>query len=276
MVFRFGSATEWKLIFTRICAGVVLKFMLGSDDLVWLSPFMAKARSVREKTNIGTKYVLSVLFLTMLACALAVLIHLAAKTGNGDDLADEIIATIAAGLLLAYAIYMAWDEGYFNAITGAVSPDEEEKKQGYGTLEPEEEEEEEELGYIKTAVKDALVAMSDVYDTYCSCVDADTRELARDLDDDDDHDTSVVVVAFLGSMDDFMVYFTLALSSQLTWFELTVGVTIGAILIALIVGVLLQSSETLANAVEVIPVPLILAGLAAFILVTAWTSFDGL
>lgn len=284
--YKLSKESTWTEACYRIAIGVVLKFMLGSDDLVWLSPFMARARSVQQKVDIGTKYVLSVLVLTLLACALAVLIHTAAHRGQSDELVDEIIATVAAFLLFSYAMYMAKEEGYFASICGGdakdsaiavESEDDAAKKEAaeagdYGAVERPEEEAEE-LGPFKEAIKSALVSMSDTFDAYCSCVDEDTRELSKDLDDDEDQ--GVVIVAFLGSMDDFMVYFTLALSHELTWFELAVGVTIGGILIALIVGALLQSSERLANAVESVPVPFVLTGLAILILVSAWTSFDG-
>ena len=82
--------------------------------------------------------------------------------------------------------------------------------------------------------------------------------------------SDVVVVAFLGSVDDFMVYFTIALSNRITWIELLIGVTIGAIMIALVVGTLLEASETLANFVQTIPVPLVLATLSVYIIASAW------
>lgn len=286
--YKLSKESSWSYIALRICIGIVLKFMLGSDDLVWLAPFMARARTVPQKVDIGIKYVSSVLFLTLLACALAAVIHMVAHSGSGDELVDECIATVAACLLFAYAMHMARDEGYFSKLCHQEQPavaeadeaaksDETLKKEAnevgdYGTV-PLQQGEEEELGPIKAAVKNTLLCMSDTFDAYCSCVDADTRELSKDLEDESD--TSVVIVAFLGSMDDFMVYFTLALSHELTWFELAAGVTIGGILIALIVGALLQSSETLAHAVESVPVPLILIGLSALILISAWTDFDG-
>lgn len=274
-MYKVSKDTAWLQILWRICIGVGLKFMLGSDDIVWLAPFMARARTVQHKMDIGIKYVISVLFLTLVACALAVLIHTAAHSGKGDEIVDECIATVAAFLLFAYAIHMAYVDQYFSSCIGKaeVAPDEEEdnKRDGYGAI-VDEDDEEKNLGPFKSTIKRSLTQMSETCDMYCSCVDADTRELSKDLDDENDN---VVIVAFLGSMDDFMVYFTLALSHQLTWFELSLGVTIGGILIALIVGVLLQASTTLANAVESIPVPLVLAGLSVFILVSAWTSFDG-
>eukprot|EP00633_Aureoumbra_lagunensis_P002310 CAMPEP_0197295648 /NCGR_PEP_ID=MMETSP0890-20130614/36148_1 /TAXON_ID=44058 ORGANISM="Aureoumbra lagunensis, Strain CCMP1510" /NCGR_SAMPLE_ID=MMETSP0890 /ASSEMBLY_ACC=CAM_ASM_000533 /LENGTH=152 /DNA_ID=CAMNT_0042771745 /DNA_START=273 /DNA_END=731 /DNA_ORIENTATION=- len=81
---------------------------------------------------------------------------------------------------------------------------------------------------------------------------------------------SVVVVAILGSMDDFFVYFAVAVAGQLSAYELMAGVTIGAFLIALIVGVLLQSSRILASYIELIPVPFVLLGLSVFILIETW------
>mmetsp|Transcript_25629 Transcript_25629/g.83028 ORF Transcript_25629/g.83028 Transcript_25629/m.83028 type:complete len:547 (+) Transcript_25629:78-1718(+) len=114
---RANYASTFVVTLTRIGVSVVLKFMLGSDDLVWLAPFMARAKKVREKCVVGAKYTCSVLFLTLLACALAMLIHAAARRGeSNDDRVDEIVATVAAGLLMTYAVYMAHDEGYFDGI----------------------------------------------------------------------------------------------------------------------------------------------------------------
>ena len=67
-----------------------------------------------------------------------------------------------------------------------------------------------------------------------------------------------------------MVYFALSLSGKITWLELFLGVTIGAVAIALVVGTLLEASETLANFVQTIPVPLVLATLSVYIIASAW------
>ena len=291
---------------------IALKFMLGGDDLVWLAPFMARAKGIRGKTVISVKYTMSVLFLTLVACALAVLIHAAAARSKADDeLVDEIIATIAATLLIAYSLYMAEQDGYFEALKARMillvrgkEPEESllpsDSGTGYGTM-ADDDNDDEDLGPVKLAVMRSLLKMNACVDAACSCCaksgdeqkidaeDAPPPTAAPLVDDDDANvdedeedegkkkaDNSVIIVAFLGSMDDFMVYFTLALSSQLTWYELAIGITIGSIFIALIVGSLLESSERVAGCVERIPVPLILTGLAVFILVSAWTQFDGL
>mmetsp|Transcript_6764 Transcript_6764/g.9468 ORF Transcript_6764/g.9468 Transcript_6764/m.9468 type:complete len:304 (+) Transcript_6764:33-944(+) len=291
-----------RLVLIHIGIGILLKFMLGSDDLVWLAPFMAKARNVREKISVGTKYVMSVLFLTLLACAMAVTIHYGARSsGNGSDdsdKADEVIATIAAALLIGYAMHMAHEEGYFDSVEKIVVAKPVGEKEGlttegedaltpvsgenknYGSVETggnDDDGDEEELGPIKTAIRDGLLALNDAADVVCPCCAASEQEKeASDSTPDKKADNSVIIVAFLGSLDDFMVYFTLALSNQISWYALAIGVSLGAVLIAIIVGTLLQSSETLAALVETIPVPLILCGLAVFILVTTWTGFDGL
>jgi len=314
---RSNYASEITVTITRIGVSILLKFMLGSDDLVWLAPFMARAKRAHEKVIIGAKYTASVVFLTLLACALATLIHAVASKSSDDDRIDETIATIAAGLLVAYAAYMAETEGYRSACVARFFPQEkaddgllaeESTTTSYGTLEENEnddDDDDDDLGPVKVAVRDALLhcnaCVETSFDTLtcggCACclsssetsddVDKekkqDEKDRSRDLSPEDleaarkkeKADNSVIIVAFLGSMDDFMVYFTLALSSQLAWYELAIGITIGSILIALIVATLLQSSERVASCVEVIPVPLVLVGLAAFILVSAWTSFDG-
>mmetsp|Transcript_15882 Transcript_15882/g.64037 ORF Transcript_15882/g.64037 Transcript_15882/m.64037 type:complete len:324 (+) Transcript_15882:268-1239(+) len=317
-------AANFQVVIARICIGVLLKFMLGGDDLVWLAPFMARAKKVHQKVNVGVKYVLSVLFLTALACALAFGIHTAAMSQSDDDLVDQIIATVAAVLLVAYSVHMAVEEGYVDAARehwnawlkahgfssrspsdaalakppsesadliaaaaqgvteyGAVETqpvvDDENSSRGEGGGAGNDDDDDEELGPIKACVRDSLLACDTAAERACFCCrwgDDDDDDTKKTEEEERAH-RSVVIVAFLGSMDDFMVYFTLALSKQLSWYELTMGVTIGAILIALIVGSLLQSSESLAACVESIPVPLVLIGLAAFIVISAWTEFDG-
>ena len=47
---------------------------------------------------------------------------------------------------------------------------------------------------------------------------------------------AIVVVAMLGSLDDFTVYFALAASGRFTWYELCVGTVCGCAVLALVVA----------------------------------------
>ena len=71
------------------------------------------------------------------------------------------------------------------------------------------------------------------------------------------------------------VYFTLALSARITWVELVIGVTIGAVMIAAVVGVLLEASETLTNCIENVPVPFVLVCLAVYLVISCWVPNFG-
>ena len=68
-----------------VCIGILLKFMLGSDDLVWLSPFMAKA-SLATKVRMGYKYVGTVFVLTVIAVCVA--LGLTSAAGSDERVAD--------------------------------------------------------------------------------------------------------------------------------------------------------------------------------------------
>ena len=72
------------------------------------------------------------------------------------------------------------------------------------------------------------------------------------------------------------VYFSLALSARITWVELLIGVTIGAVMIAAVVGVLLEASETLTNCIENVPVPFVLVGLAVYLIISCWVPNFGM
>ena len=96
----------------QICVAFLLKWILGSDDLVWLAPFMARVTWAR-KVKVCYKYVLSVLLLMGVVASGSLAIQ---KVGSsGERLADDIIGTTAAVLLLGYSLHMAKDEGYFDS-----------------------------------------------------------------------------------------------------------------------------------------------------------------
>ncbi|KAH8095862.1 hypothetical protein JL720_3196 [Aureococcus anophagefferens] len=221
----------------NVGVGILMKWMLGSDDLVWLAPFMARGQA-RHKCRMAFKYVVSVAFLTLVACGLGAIVTATATSGSGDA-ADEAVGTIAGALLLASP--STWrGEGYRRCAP--------EKGGGGGG--------DEAPSRIEAALATSLKSASD----------ARRRRGRRALRAQKD----IVVVAFLGSLDDFMVYFALSLSGKITWLELFLGVTIGAVAIALVVGTLLEASEALSDLVEDVPVPLVLALVAVYIVASSW------
>jgi hypothetical protein len=265
-----------------VLMGIGLKWMLGSDDLVWLSPFMAKG-DVRHKLRMSGKYIVSVLFLSTLAIFLAWCINRAAHSSGGSQrIAEHAIGTVGGLLLAAYSFHMAREEGYFKRCGGPSGDDDDdddddgdeemdEKGGAYGALAVEDggAAAEEESGAVTAALTTGLEGLSACMDAACFCcpADADAEEPTKKSKK---AQQDIIVVAFLGSMDDFMVYFSLALSNRITPVELLIGVLIGAVLIALTVGTLLEASETLANFVESIPVPLVIFLLAIYITTSAW------
>ena len=66
------------------------------------------------------------------------------------------------------------------------------------------------------------------------------------------------------------VYFSILLSAKVGPFAFVIGTTLGAVVIAFIVGVILEASESIAHCVQSVPVPAVLAALAAYIIVDAW------
>mmetsp|Transcript_23885 Transcript_23885/g.76806 ORF Transcript_23885/g.76806 Transcript_23885/m.76806 type:complete len:289 (-) Transcript_23885:1301-2167(-) len=251
---------------THIGVSILLKLMLGSDDLVWLAPFMARPKTVSGKSVVGMKYVSSVVSLTLLACALAVIVQTAARQATNSQQVDEIISTVAAGLLIAYSIYLAHDEGYFRV---GRQDDDDDAVSLAGPLDAPLVSDVESTDDLGRAEDDSNSTDRKDDDARSEAAPVPPPSTKKKKDDN-----GVIVVAFLGSLDDFMVYFTLALSAQLQWYELSIGIALGSVVIAAAVGTLLQSSEGLAGCIERIPVPLILLGLAALILVAAWTGLD--
>ena len=135
-----------------------------------------------------------------------------------------------------------------------------------------EDSDEEEPGPAQKCAADAVYGCSRGLDLACACLDDDEDE---DLVKTGKKDRDIAVVAFLGCMDDFMVYFSIALADKVPFQDLIIGTALGAVIIALVVGGLLEASETLAGYVELIPVPLVLAALGVYIVVSAfWPALD--
>ena len=252
-----------------VATGFVLKWLLGSDDLVWLAPFMVRG-SLRHKVRIGIKYVLSVTVLTVVACVLAVAIN----SSSGSKVADEVIGTAAGVLLLAFALHMAHEEGYLERCEG--SPEAAgAAEEGYGAVAPvhdgaNDEDDEEEMGPLKTALSAQLEGASGCLDAVLCCGDESDDEGGDDEKKQARSTRDVLVVAFLGSMDDFMVYFSIALADRIPTSELVVGIALGAVSIAVVVGALLEASEAVASCVEAIPVPLVLGLLGVWVVASSW------
>ncbi|KAH8062563.1 hypothetical protein JL722_3485 [Aureococcus anophagefferens] len=243
----------------NVGVGILMKWMLGSDDLVWLAPFMARGQA-RHKCRMAFKYVVSVAFLTLVACGLGAIVTATATSGSGDA-ADEAVGTIAGALLLASP--STWRA---TRATERCAP-EEGGGGGGGDEAP---------SRIEAALATSLKSASDAFDgvadvALCGSGEAgDGQALLKDPDRAAKAQKDIVVVAFLGSLDDFMVYFALSLSGKITWLELFLGVTIGAVAIALVVGTLLEASEALSDLVENVPVPLVLALVAVYIVASSW------
>ena len=73
-----------------------------------------------------------------------------------------------------------------------------------------------------------------------------------------------------GNLDDLLVYFTIALTCTLRWYELVLGTVIGAALLVTAVSTCLQNSHRATACVSEIPVSLILTALATYIIISAF------
>ena len=225
-----------------IGAAVVLKLICGADDCVWLAPFLAKARGAAAKAKVGCKYVCTVVLITCVAAGLALGIRRIAAPAERK--ADEGIGTAAGILLILYALYTAREDGWFPCCP------------------PDEEDEEEE----ESMVADALTKLS----ACCDCMDDEEEPLLQKTAEERRSERDVLVVAFLGTMDDLVVYFSVAVSGKIPGVDLVIGTTVGAVALSLVVGSLLEFSERASACVQKVPIPVVLVALACYIIVDAW------
>ena len=62
------------VIFGYVATAILLKFLFGIDDVVWLAPFMAREVS-HGRLVIAVKYVLINFTICAIAVALAIIVH---------------------------------------------------------------------------------------------------------------------------------------------------------------------------------------------------------
>ena len=229
-----------------IGAAVVLKLICGADDCVWLAPFLAKAKGAAAKAKVGCKYVITVLIITCVAAGLALAIRRIAAPA--ERRADEGIGTAAGILLILYALYTAREDGWFPCCP------------------PDEDDDDEE----ESMVADALTKLS----SCCDCVDDEEEPLLQKTAEERRSERDVLVVAFLGTMDDLVVYFSVAVSGKIPGVDLVIGTTVGAVALALCVGGLLEFSERASACVQKVPIPVVLVALASYIIVDAWHPLE--
>lgn len=234
-----------------------LKLTLGTDDLVWLAPFMAKEHTRAGKLKVIVLYGSSVTFLVGVAALIGAIFNTA---GDRVEQLKFWTKVAAGGLLLLYSLNMAKDDGWLTRC-------------GLQGEESDEEEEAGENGPEQQAAEEGAVPAE---------ADGGTRSLSSGLLDKGPTERSpatasttssssrkknnnIVVVAMLGSLDDFTVYLVLATSGMFCWYELLVGTFTGCMVLAAIVA-LVTESEVVGKVLEKIPVWMVLGALAVYIL----------
>ncbi len=117
-------------------------------------------------------------------------------------------------------------------------------------------------------VADALTKLS----ACCDCMEDEEEPLLKTAEERRS-ERDVLVVAFLGTMDDLVVYFSVAVSGKIPGIDLIIGTTLGAVALALCVGTLLEFSERASACVQKVPIPVVLVALACYIIVDAFPAY---
>lgn len=186
--------------------------------------------------------------------------------------------------MTSFSLSLAWEEGYFDSPRRWLyrlwrSREEAGEIESLSTFEGDKSYEtaasttaskgDHDTGMLKTMIQELLESILDTHNT--TQTTPDNEHIGEECDNDLELN-NVIIVASLGSMDDFVVYLTIALSGIFEWYELVLGLWLGATLISVFVASLLAVSGTFASYVALIPIPVVFLLLAVYIVVTAFSS----
>ena len=213
------------VIFGYVGTAILLKFLFGIDDVVWLAPFMAREVS-HGRLVIAVKYVLINFTICAIAVALAIIVHTSIHHGarHAEDLADKIIACFASALLLLYAYYIAKQDGVCGELEDGEDPPD---KSEYTPLHEIEDEEDPAGPRRRSGTTGLDTRPSDVSDFEDEADDLGCHErlvvgcLSSGLEPSspgkDEARRRFVIVAVLGNLDDFLMYFSIVVSLHFCW-----------------------------------------------------------
>jgi len=268
-----------------IASAILLKLVFGIDDIVWLAPFLAREGTVKGRVVVGVKYVLVNLTLCAIAVACAEIVHasLHHAAARRERIADKVIACIAGALLLLYAAHLVRTEGWCARTDGMTDDKRVEAVREQNPLLDDEradakraEDDDRRRG---RAASDEFVPFESESDELTCCEQAIVSCLSTGLEPadpgSDEARRRFIIVAALGNLDDFIVYFSIVVGTHFCWYEFIAGTTIGAILIATVLGTCLTYCDCLADCLKHVPLTLILVCMAVYIVVQAFVPEFG-
>ena len=179
---------------------------------------------------IAVKYVLINFTICGIAVALASIVHVSIHHGarHAEDLADKIIACFASALLLLYAYYIAQQDGVCGELEESDDPPD---KSEYTPLHEIEDEEDPFAAGPRRRSATGLDAGSptgsvdlddEADDLGCHerlVVGCLSSGLEPSSPGKDEARRRFVIVAVLGNLDDFLMYFSIVVSLHFCWWE---------------------------------------------------------
>ena len=250
-----------------ILAAVVTKLSSSIDDVVWLLPFVS---ATNKRLCMAVTYILVNMVVTIAAVGISfggrTLFEFILKDDTSYWNAERILALGSGVVLLFYSVYLLYDW-----IMERKEDSEENKQQS-------------ELVEIANVPAQAEVAVtaSDETEQLTKEHDASEDDGNNLIDDDEDGEikedkqrtvSRLVVVAILGSLDDFAVQVALLLAETFQWYQLLIGVFIGSTIVTifcLCVGYI----SCIVKYIERIPIWTIILILAIYTIVSAFVNIE--
>ena len=253
-----------------ILAAIVTKLSSSIDDIVWLLPFVSPTNKTKKKQLLMAVVYIAVMCLVTV-CAIAISIggrRFIQFIINDDEsywTAERILALISGIVLFLYSMYLLYD--------------------WYKELKEEKENESEddnnpEIRHTQLPSQSAIDTTNNSEDEHedetVEMVSTQDQESTQQQQENDAKGNKItigrlIIVAILGSLDDFAVQCALLLGDTFTWYQLLIGIFIGSVIVVgLCVGI--GYVKCIVKYVEKIPIWCIILILAIYTIISAFVD----
>ena len=241
-----------------ILVAILTKLASSVDDVIWLLPFVSpKGKNKKTRICMAITYI----FVMCIVTSCAIVISMGGQTlleflvdEDGYWNAQRILSVASGILLFLYSLYLLYD--WYKE-----------------RIQTKQENDEKQIIHETDYDLNLLTIKTKKQQIYSNSEIDEINKNAQDIhNSDNDKKVTIfrlIIIAILGSLDDFSVQVVLLLGGAFIWYQLLIGIFIGScIVVILCIGV--DYIKIITKYIEEIPIWLIIGVLAVYTLIATF------